>query len=292
MRLLGAEMQTLRIIATYFRLGALGELEYRANFFTQILQSVLSLAVGLGGLYVVFDHTDELGGWRPAELIALIGIFTLMGGLIRLVIQPSMQRFMEDIRQGTLDFKLTKPADAQLLVSVQQFQIWQAVDILLGLIILGVAAVRLGGLVGGWQALGLRRGPAVRRGYRLQLLAHPGHAQFLGGAGGEYPGHFPVDVRGRPLAGEHLPAVAALGADLPGAGGLRRDGAGVGLRRPADPADVIGGGGAGGGAAGGRAVVLADRDQALFGGFGVGARPVTARLRDPSWPARACGRRR
>jgi ABC-2 type transport system permease protein len=147
-------MQTLRIIGTYLRLGTLGELEYRANFFTQILQSVLSLAVGLGGLYVVFDHTDSLGGWLPAELIALIGIFTLMGGLIRLVIQPSMQRFMEDVRQGTLDFKLTKPADAQLLVSVQQFQIWQGMDIVLGIIILGVAAVRLGGLVGGWQAVG------------------------------------------------------------------------------------------------------------------------------------------
>jgi ABC-2 type transport system permease protein len=147
-------MQTLRIIGTYLRLGALGELEYRANFFTQILQSVLSLAVSLGGLYIVFDHTDTLGGWLPAELIALVGIFTLMGGLIRLVIQPSMQRFMEDIRQGTLDFKLTKPADAQLLVSVQQFEIWQGIDIGLGIFILGVATVRLGGQVGGWQAAG------------------------------------------------------------------------------------------------------------------------------------------
>jgi len=147
-------MQTLRIILAYLRLGALGELEYRANFFTQILQSILSLAVGLGGLYVVFDHTDTLGGWLPAELLALVGIFTLMGGLIRLVIQPSMQRFMEDVRQGTLDFKLTKPADAQLLVSVQQFQLWQIVDIVLGLVILGAAAVQLGGLVGGWQAVG------------------------------------------------------------------------------------------------------------------------------------------
>ena len=147
-------MQNLRIISTYLRIGILGELEYRANFFFQIVQSALSLLVGLGGLYIVFDHTDNLGGWLPAELIALVGIFTLMGGLIRLVIQPSMQRFMEDVRQGTLDFKLTKPADAQLLVSVQQFRIWQSVDIALGIVVLGVAAARLGGVVGGWQALG------------------------------------------------------------------------------------------------------------------------------------------
>lgn len=147
-------MQTLRIIGTYLRLGALGELEYRANFYMQILQSLLSLAVGLGGLYIVFGHTETLAGWEPAELLALIGIFTLMGGLIRLVIQPSMQRFMEDIRQGTLDFQLTKPADAQLLVSVQRFQIWQGIDIALGAGILVVAAVRMGGVAGGWQAAG------------------------------------------------------------------------------------------------------------------------------------------
>jgi ABC-2 type transport system permease protein len=151
---LAGSMQVLRIIAISLRLSVLVELEYRANFFTQILQSILTLLVSLGGLYIVFTHTETLGGWLPAELVALVGIFTLMGGVIRVVIQPGMQQFMEDIRRGTLDFKLTKPADAQLLVSVQRFQIWQGIDIVVGLIILGVAAVQLGGVVGGWQALG------------------------------------------------------------------------------------------------------------------------------------------
>ena len=74
-----------RIIATYFRLGALSELEYRANFFVQILESGLSLLVALGGLAVVFNHTQTLGGWQPAELAALVGIYLLVGGFIGLV---------------------------------------------------------------------------------------------------------------------------------------------------------------------------------------------------------------
>lgn len=147
-------MQVLRIIGVSLRLSVLMEMEYRANFFTQILQSLLALAVSLGGLFIVFTHTKTLGGWLPAELLALVGIFTLMGGVIRVVIQPGMQQFMEDIRRGTLDFKLTKPADAQLLVSVQRFEIWQGIDIVIGLIILAMAAVRLDAVVGGWQALG------------------------------------------------------------------------------------------------------------------------------------------
>lgn len=137
-------LHTLRIIWTYFRLGILGELEYRANFFIQVFESILGLIVALGGLVVVFDHTDTLGGWLPDHLTALVGIHILVGGVINLVINPSMQRFMEDVRKGTLDFKLTKPADSQLLVSVQRVEIWKLVDVLLGVGVIAVALVRLG----------------------------------------------------------------------------------------------------------------------------------------------------
>ena len=97
-------MYYLRLFATYLRLGILGELEYRANFWISLVQSALDLCVALGGLAVVFSHTDTLGGWRPAELLALIGVYFLIGGLIRTLIRPSMIKFMEDVRQGTLDF--------------------------------------------------------------------------------------------------------------------------------------------------------------------------------------------
>ena len=36
-----------RLIATYFRLGALNELQYRANFWVNLLQSTLSLLSAL-----------------------------------------------------------------------------------------------------------------------------------------------------------------------------------------------------------------------------------------------------
>ena len=72
-------MRTIRIIATYFRIGILGELEYRANFFIQVFESILGLVVALGGLAVVFQHTADLGGWSPDELVALVGIYLLVG---------------------------------------------------------------------------------------------------------------------------------------------------------------------------------------------------------------------
>ncbi|MEZ4713434.1 MAG: ABC-2 family transporter protein [Caldilineaceae bacterium] len=146
-------MNQFRILWTFFRLGAMNELAYRVNFFTQLFQAVMALVLSLGGLAIVFNQTDTLGGWRPAELIALVGIYILVGGLINLMIQPSMQRFMEDIRMGTLDFIILKPEDAQFLVSVRQIEIWKLIDIVMGLAVLVIALARLGAQIGVGQAL-------------------------------------------------------------------------------------------------------------------------------------------
>lgn len=136
-------MNHLRIFWTYIRLGVLHEMAYRVNFFAQFVQALLSLALALGGLVVIFSQTDTLAGWYPAELLALVGIYVLVGGLINLMIQPSMQRFMEDIRQGTLDFVILKPEDAQFLVSIRQIEIWKLIDILLGIVVIVIALLRL-----------------------------------------------------------------------------------------------------------------------------------------------------
>jgi ABC-2 type transport system permease protein len=143
----------LRLFGVFLKVGVLNELQYRVNFYVQVLQAGIGLVTGLAGLGIVFSHTDNLGGWRPAELLALLGIFFLVNGTIQLVIQPSMQRFMEDVRQGTLDFMLTKPEDSQVLVSVRQVEIWKLVNVFLGLIVLGIALGQLQAVVGAGQAL-------------------------------------------------------------------------------------------------------------------------------------------
>jgi ABC-2 type transport system permease protein len=134
----------VHLIATYFRLGALNELQYRANFWINLLQSSLSLLSALGGMAVIFTHTEALAGWAPMELLALLGIYFLMSGFINTFVQPSMERFLTDIRQGTLDFVLTKPRDSQLLVSIRRISIWSLMDVVLGICVLSVALWRLG----------------------------------------------------------------------------------------------------------------------------------------------------
>ena len=64
-----------------------------------------------------------------------------------------MEEFIESVREGTLDYTLTKPEDAQLLVSIQDVDIWELIDIFLGFGVLVVALARLGESVGVLQAL-------------------------------------------------------------------------------------------------------------------------------------------
>jgi ABC-2 type transport system permease protein len=136
-------MKVLRLLFVFFRIGVLTETAYRANFFIQLFQSLLELATSLAGLAVIFTYTNSLGGWNPNEMLALVGIYFLMGGIISLVIQPGMSTLIDSVRDGTLDFTLTKPEDAQLLVSIQRFSIWSLLDVLMGIGVLVTALVLL-----------------------------------------------------------------------------------------------------------------------------------------------------
>lgn len=156
-------MSYLRLLWIFLRIGAQNELSYRANFWVQLVQSLLNLGVALAGLAVIFSHTEDLGGWQPAELVALLGVFFLMSGLIGALIQPSMQRFMDDVRLGTLDFTLTKPEDAQVLMSVGEVQIWKLLDIVQGVALIAVALAEIG--------IGMRTGLAHAVGFALTLVA-------------------------------------------------------------------------------------------------------------------------
>jgi len=147
-------MKILRLAWTFLRVGILNEMQYRVNFFIQLLQSLIALGVGLIGLTLVFSHTTDLGGWSRPELLAVMGVHILMGGVINAIIQPNMQTLMGDIQQGTLDYALTKPADSQVIISVREFRLWQLVDVIMGIVVMVWAVADLQEGIGLWSALG------------------------------------------------------------------------------------------------------------------------------------------
>jgi ABC-2 type transport system permease protein len=146
-------MKIIKLAWSFLRIGIANEMQYRVNFFIQLLQSFIGLATGLIGLWLIFAHTNELGGWSQPELLAVMGIYMLMGGVIQSAIQPNMQRLMNEIRDGTLDFALTKPVDGQILISIREFRFWQLTDVVVGLVVLVIAEMQMREQIGIWQAI-------------------------------------------------------------------------------------------------------------------------------------------
>jgi len=141
-------MRAFGLAWVYLRLGVLNELQYRANFFIAAFQSLLSVALGLVVLALVYSHTTTLNGWTESELLVIVGVQILLGGVIHSTIQPNMQRLVDEVRDGKLDLLLTKPEDAQALVSLREVQIWQAVDVISGAAVVVVGAARIAHGVG------------------------------------------------------------------------------------------------------------------------------------------------
>jgi ABC-2 type transport system permease protein len=137
----------------FFKVGVLNEFQYRVNFVVQLLQSAIALTVGILVLSLVYSHTSELNGWSHPELLCVLGIQILMGGLIKTYIQPNMMRLMDDVREGKLDYALTKPEDSQVLVSIREVRIWQVVDVVSGAVVLGVGLSEVTANVGADDAL-------------------------------------------------------------------------------------------------------------------------------------------
>jgi ABC-2 type transport system permease protein len=156
-------MNVIRVAWLYLKIGVLNELQYRVNFFVQLLQSLIQIGTGLVMLTLVYSHTNQLHGWKEPELLSLLGVQVLLGGVIHAFIQPNMERLMQDVQEGTLDYALTKPADSQVLVSVRMVRIWQVVEIVSGVVLLFV------GLSGVDKSVGLL--DAVAFGFALVIGA-------------------------------------------------------------------------------------------------------------------------
>src|SRR5262245_38047874 len=136
-------MEHLRLFWLFVKTSVLNDTEYRADFFAQVLVTLIGIGTQLAAVGVIFRHTPNLAGWSLPQVLALLGVYNFMYGFIGALIAPNMRQVLEDVRQGTLDFALLKPVNSQFLVSVRQFVVWRLSDIALGIGLAVYASLRL-----------------------------------------------------------------------------------------------------------------------------------------------------
>lgn len=131
----------LRLLGIFWRSAVSVELEYRVNFASSALMSLFWVAWAGVGISVYFRFTDSVAGWTYPELLVVVGLFFAVNGLRQSVFSPNLERMTEYVRNGTLDFLLTKPVDAQFMASFRHLGVYNVLDPVIGL---GLAGVGLG----------------------------------------------------------------------------------------------------------------------------------------------------
>jgi ABC-2 type transport system permease protein len=132
------------VVRALWRLNAVQELQYRANFVASVVGTLFWMAMALLTLALFFRHASRLGGWNYWELVALLGVFNALTGVIEAILRPGIGDLASEVRSGQLDLVLSRPVDAQLFVSFRTLDLWRLSDIVLGLALAGYALVRLG----------------------------------------------------------------------------------------------------------------------------------------------------
>jgi len=140
----------LRVLRLFLLTSLAAEMEYRANFYLGLLSSFLTLLGALFGLLLLYQGGYRPGGWRLEEALLVLSAFTLLQGLGSTLLAPNLNKIVEHVQQGTLDFVLLKPIDPQFWLSFRAFSPWGLGDFLLGMGLLLYAGERLGLGLGGY----------------------------------------------------------------------------------------------------------------------------------------------
>lgn len=133
-----------KVLTLFWRTSLASELEYRLNFLLAFLSSLGHLVGNLFGLSLFYTGSGSLGGWPFHQALLVMGFFSTLQGLNKVLLSPNLARIVEHVRTGTLDFVLLKPLDSQFWLSTRRISPWGLPDVLFGIGTAIYAAVQLG----------------------------------------------------------------------------------------------------------------------------------------------------
>ena len=166
----------LKTLGLFWSASVAAEMEYRANFVLAGLLSLLTLAGSLFTLSLFYQGGYEMGGWSWAEALMVVGVYTVLDGAQRMLLQPNRVQVTQLVQEGTLDFVLLKPMDSQFWLSLRRLSLWGLPNVLLGLGLLVYAgsqrepALTLGAYLLGLIPLGLGLAVLYALGFALSTL--------------------------------------------------------------------------------------------------------------------------
>jgi ABC-2 type transport system permease protein len=132
-----------KVLRLFWQVAIAAELEYRINFIVAVVSSLGGLTGSLFGLFLFYRTGYDFQGWSWNEALIVLGMFTLLQGLSATFLVPNLNKIVEYVQDGTLDFVLLKPISSQFWLSTRSFSPWGLPDLAFGLIIIFYAGQQL-----------------------------------------------------------------------------------------------------------------------------------------------------
>jgi ABC-2 type transport system permease protein len=132
-----------KVLQLFWKTAIAAELEYRLNFLIATLSSLANLGGSIFSLFLFYRTGYTFQGWNWQEAMLVLGIFTLLQGFAEMFLVPNLNRIVQQVEQGTLDFVLLKPISSQFWLSTRMVSPWGFPDLFFGLVIILYAGGQL-----------------------------------------------------------------------------------------------------------------------------------------------------
>lgn len=138
-------MYAFRLIKSFMRASLQQDLAYRANFWINLLHSLLNLVVAIAAIMILFSQIENLNGWSFSSTLGVMAVYLIISAIRSLFIGPSLETLVgmgQEIWNGNFDFSLIRPVNTQFLVTFRIWRFFSLLDLFLGTGVLIYAATQ------------------------------------------------------------------------------------------------------------------------------------------------------
>jgi len=133
----------INLLGLFWSTALAAELEYRLNFVIATFSSIVNLGGSIFTLFLFYRGGYGFQGWSWQEAMIVLGIFTFLQGFSATFLIANLNRIVEQVQQGTLDFVLLKPISSQFWLSTRIISPWGLPDLFFGGIVIFYAGSQL-----------------------------------------------------------------------------------------------------------------------------------------------------
>jgi ABC-2 type transport system permease protein len=127
-----------------FKASLIADLEYRANFLTRIVTDIFWYIAQITTFEVLYKHTTHIGDWNVQQMRVFLGILFIADALYMMLLHDNIENLSEKVRKGDLDLLLTKPVNAQFMLSLQKASSAYVGNLTMGILWLLYSLINLG----------------------------------------------------------------------------------------------------------------------------------------------------